>query len=146
MVTTYPSKVDRWLAIVLLAAVLVTAASAVTLLRAGEWAIALLMVGVWVGVALVAVPVSYALTPAELIVRAGLIRWRVPLDGIRRVYPTRNPLSSPAWSLDRLAVEYGASRVLLISPARKAEFLRDLEGRAGLERRGAELTRSRADG
>jgi hypothetical protein len=144
--STYPSKVDRWLAVVVLAGVLVSALAAVELLRAGEWGIALLMMGIWAGVALVAVPTSYTLTSTELIVRSGLIRWRLPLDGIRRVYPTRNPLSSPAWSLDRLAVEYGASRMLLISPARKTEFLQDLQVRAGLESRGVELARPRAGG
>lgn len=144
--TSYPSKVDFWLAAAILTAALATPFAAVELVRAGQWAVALLAVGVWVGVAFVTFPLSYTLTPTELIVRSGLIRWRVPLDGIRRVYPTRSPLSSPAWSLDRLAVEYGTSRRLFISPSRKAEFLQDLAERAGLERRGIELVSPGAGG
>src|SRR5690606_34291240 len=63
---------------------------------------------------------------------------------IEEVYPTRNPLSAPAWSLDRLAVRYrtGQRRGLaLISPARQDAFLSLLGERAGLRREGAELRR-----
>jgi hypothetical protein len=45
------------------------------------------------------------------------------------VVPTRNPLSSPALSLDRLRIEYGQGRAIMISPADKGPFLRALEER-----------------
>jgi hypothetical protein len=51
------------------------------------------------------------------------------------VVPTRNPLSSPALSLDRLHIRYGGSRMgIMISPVNKAVFLQDLAARVdGLE-------------
>jgi hypothetical protein len=48
-------------------------------------------------------PLNYEIASGELVARSGLMRWRVPLDAIQEVSPSRNPASAPAWSLDRLA-------------------------------------------
>ena len=64
-----------------------------------------------------------------LVIRSGPFKWRVPLGDIEWVRPSRNPLSSPATSLDRLQVRYG-KRSVLISPEDKAGFLRALVARA----------------
>jgi hypothetical protein len=40
------------------------------------------------------------------------------------VAPTRNPLLSPALSMDRLKVSYGKCKSILMSPADKEGFLR----------------------
>ncbi len=61
-------------------------------------------------------------------IRASFFRWRVPLAAIDSIEPTRNPLSSPACSLDRLLIRYGERRVM-ISPLDKAGFLRVLAAR-----------------
>lgn len=58
-----------------------------------------------------------------LTVRSGPFRWRVPLDAIDSVKPTRSPLSSPALSLDRLDIRYGKRRIM-VSPADKHGFLK----------------------
>lgn len=69
----------------------------------------------------------YILTGQELLVYCGPFRWRVSLESIQEIYPTRNPLSSPACSLDRLHIRYRESRFgILISPKDKAAFLHDL--------------------
>jgi hypothetical protein len=90
-------------------------------------------------------PLDYEITADELIARSGFMRWRVPLDSIEEVSPSRSAVSAPAWSLDRLRVEYlkgGASRSLYISPEDKAAFMRDLaDGAAGLELRGDRVVR-----
>ena len=92
------------------------------------------LLAVVVGVLALVFPVNYRLTETELVVRSGLLRWRIPFDAIQEVHPTSNPLSSPAWSLDRLHVSYrskgGEVHFLLISPENKRIFLRDLAGRA----------------
>ena len=44
----------------------------------------------------------YRITATELLVRSAFFRWRIPLVQIVEVFPTHNPLSSPALSLDRL--------------------------------------------
>jgi hypothetical protein len=69
----------------------------------------------------------YTLEPTRLLVRSGPFSWNVPLAGIHSITPTRNPLSSPALSLDRLCIEYGKHGSLMISPADKQGFLRELE-------------------
>ena len=90
-------------------------------------------------------PLDYEVTADELVARSGFMRWRVPLDSIEEVKPSRSAASAPAWSLDRLRVEYlkgGAPRSLHISPADKAAFLRDLaDGAPGLELRGDRVVR-----
>lgn len=69
----------------------------------------------------------YTLTEGKLIVQSGPFRWVIELDSITEVFPTRNPLSSPACSLDRLHIRYRPSRQgIMISPQDKAVFLQDL--------------------
>lgn len=77
----------------------------------------------------------YSFERDALVVRSGPFRWRVRLDSIEEVVPTRNPLSSPACSLDRLRIRYAGSRIgIMVSPESKGSFLRDLVARApGLE-------------
>ena len=104
----------------------------------------------WVGsiIALIwlfAYPVSYDLTPSALEVRSGLLfHKKILLSSIKEVYPTRNPLSAPAWSLDRLHVSYGehGEGFLLVSPENKAEFMIELAKRdAGLVMQGERVVR-----
>ena len=56
------------------------------------------------------------------------MRYKVPLAEVTAVRSTRNPLSSPALSLDRLEITYGRRRIM-ISPEDKARFLKELEAR-----------------
>jgi hypothetical protein len=90
-------------------------------------------------------PLEYEITETHIVARSGVMRWRVALDSIDEVSPSRNPASAPTWSLDRLRIDYrrdGATRALLIAPKDKQEFLRDLAGSvAGLELRGERVVR-----
>jgi hypothetical protein len=91
-------------------------------------------------------PLNYEITEAELVARCGLMRWRVPLATIEEASPSRSSLSAPAWSLDRVRIEYlkgGSPRTLLISPADKEAFMRDLaDATPGLELRGDRVVRN----
>jgi hypothetical protein len=86
--------------------------------------------------------VDYTLEGDALRIRASFFRWRVPLAAIDSVEPTRNPLSSPACSLDRLLIRYGARRIM-ISPEDKTVFLRALAARAPQLELGGERARRR---
>ena len=57
-----------------------------------------------------------------------LLVWWVKIDihSIKRIYKTNNPLSSPALSLDRIAIVYNTYDEVLISPKLKKEFVEDL--------------------
>ncbi|HEU4988637.1 MAG TPA: PH domain-containing protein [Gemmatimonadaceae bacterium] len=80
---------------------------------------------------------TYVLGADALVVRCAGMRWRVPYGEIRRVEYTSNPISSPALSLRRLAVSYGAAGWLLVSPTDRAAFVAALARRVpGLEVRG----------
>jgi hypothetical protein len=68
----------------------------------------------------------YVIGSTALDVRSGPFHWTVALHDIRSVQPTRDIRSGPALSFDRLRIEYGAGRVLLISPREKEAFLADL--------------------
>lgn len=138
---SYPSKKDVWLVGVAAAAVLLPFVQAVYICSRSDAREAWipLLVGVSIGAAtlLLAYPVCHDLTLLVLEVRSGaLYRKQIPLSAIQTVRPTRNPLSAPAWSLDRLRVSYemdGGEGFVLISPKDKIGFVRELAARdAGL--------------
>jgi hypothetical protein len=68
----------------------------------------------------------YEVGTRELKVVSGPFRWRIPLKDIYRVTPSRAWWSSPALSLDRLCIEYGNSKWILVSPVRREEFMEAL--------------------
>lgn len=146
--SVYPSRVDAWL-VVVLAITLVSCLYATALLLASGTAGDLLGAGLALAVLAVVlaliVPTRYTIRATELEVRGGVLRIRIPLERIRRVYPSRSWISSPALSLDRLAVEYGAGRfarpTVYISPVRRDAFLRELGTAAGLVPRGRSWVR-----
>jgi len=81
-----------------------------------------------------------------LLVRSGLLRYKIPLTEISEVRPSAEVRTSPAWSLDRLKVVYrtrsGFHQFLLISPRDRDGFLDELTRRANhLERDGSSLVR-----
>ena len=71
----------------------------------------------------------YIVGAAELRIVSGPFRWRVPLRDIRAVTPTHNPLSSPALSLDRLRIEYGRRKWIMVSPRDREAFVSELRRR-----------------
>jgi hypothetical protein len=146
--TRYPSKVDAWIVAILVGGflmgfVIILFVIVLPGLFAKAWWAAVLFLAIWGGVLSLIFPLYYEITPSTLLVRSGWIRREISLASISRVFPTNNPISSPAFSLDRLQVEYtqnNTPRVVLISPKDKSGFLRDLAERAGdLEMQGDQL-------
>ncbi len=83
-----------------------------------------------------------------LVIRFGVIRSRVKLGEIREVYPARNPIASPALSLNRFAICTGDGplKMTLISPADRDGFLAALVANSGLVREGDRLLQKQAPG
>lgn len=130
----FVSKVDGWLLAVLWGSALacLIAAGAVVM-NGGPGALltAVFIVGLGGALPLWFVgSTRYTFSGAELHVRCGPLQWRIPLTDVRSVTPTRNPLSSPALSLDRLRIDYGL-RSIMVSPLDKDGFLRELRARRG---------------
>ena len=124
----FKSKIDRWLLYLLIAVmvfeVVVMSAAAMQAdspLEATVLIIAALVIVGLLGSMLIGT--HYTVDGNILRIRCGPFRWQVPVDAIESVEPTRNPLSSPALSLDRLRLQYGKRRIL-VSPADKAGFLK----------------------
>lgn len=87
---------------------------------------AVLLVLVVVLIPWVCLSTYYVVEAKELKVRSGPFRWRIALEDIHRVSPTRAWWSSPALSLDRLCVKYGDGKWILLSPERREEFIEAL--------------------
>ncbi len=51
---------------------------------------------------------------------------KIPIQSIRKIYRTNNPLSSPALSLDRIAIVYNKFDEVLISPKEREKFINEL--------------------
>jgi hypothetical protein len=143
----YRSKVDWWVGLILLIPPAASIFTCVALALDGQ--MSALPVGV-VAVVFVAAlylglvfPLRYGVGDDELLVRFGMVTKRVPLADISEVCPTRNPLSSPALSLDRLRVQFGPGffNSVMISPAERDRFLDELAAKSGLTRDGDRLLR-----
>ena len=148
----YYSKKDWWLMLLVSVAILVPLALGLyNLLAPGGDAQAgrtQLIAGTSTGaiVLLLTYPLYYEITNSELIIRCGFVRKAIPLSSIEEVRPTKKPMSAPAWSLDRLRVDYWSGSKLsfaLISPEDKIGFMRDLtRSTVGLQMEGERVVRT----
>ena len=69
----------------------------------------------------------YIINGNDLIIKCGfMINMIVHIDQIKKVAKTHNPLSSPAASLDRLAIYYNKSGYVMVSPKDKMDFINQL--------------------
>ncbi|MFT3777151.1 MAG: PH domain-containing protein [Ottowia sp.] len=128
---TFPSKVDAWLAAVLLASALLVLAAVITgWPRQAAPAHAVLLVAVLaLGAGLplwVLAATGYRVGQDALVIRSGPFRWRIPLKDIHAVEPSRSWLSSPALSLDRLRIRHGRAGQVLVSPKDPRAFVQAL--------------------
>ena len=144
------SKKDGWLIAVVACAVIIPLALGLIFLFMGA---AYRTVGIALTIdaaitiaviLLLCYPLYYQVDSLQLIVRCGvLMNRRIPLASIDKVSPDRNPASAPAWSLDRLRIDYqnnGQPDSVLISPADKFAFMQDLMA-GGLKMEGDRLVR-----
>lgn len=128
------SKKDWWLVATALLAVLLPLilGAAFSVFKARGAGSLLIVIGIVIGgvLLLLTYPLYYCITSSELIVRCGvLMRRHIPLAAIDEVEPDGNLLGAPAWSLDRLRVDYrknGQRTFVLVSPDDKSAFMQEL--------------------
>ena len=131
----FNSKIDMWLLTLLLTGVAACLWGVARIWDADSallWPIAIVLA---IGVALpiwILASLRYYLSDRTLRVRCGPFKWLIKIDEIESVTPTNETKSSPAMSLDRLKIEYGEGRAVMISPEPRKEFLRQLEHRMKL--------------
>lgn len=134
----YRSKLDVWVLVIIGACLGALAIGMIAALAKGDAMHLAQRFFVTLGVAGLLVWIllgtHYTLTGSNLVVRAGPLSWTIAIDTITSVAPEggiSSMRSSPALSLDRIAIRYGNGRRLLVSPADKAAFIKDIAARGG---------------
>ncbi len=128
---TFKSKVDAWLVIVLAVStvVLIAGLAATLYSRPDPLAVVVMLAATSFFLLLVGsilLRTYYRVDGGMLTIVSGPLRRSVAIDQITSVERTRNPLSSPALSLDRLRIRYGDNKSVMISPADRDKFLNAL--------------------
>lgn len=137
---SFKSRIDLWVLIVLLtlvAAGLLGFAHVLALIQRGmagtRWpTIAVLSVLCAVGILVplwLLLTTRYRMSDEMLDIRSGPFHRSIPIRDIVDVSRSRSSSLSPALSSDRLKIDYGAGRYVIISPENKTAFLRSLEAR-----------------
>jgi len=127
---TYRTKTDFWLmGVIVCGLALPTVLILLFALRVGGLAL-------WMSFVICVLPLAsaawsyfsmkYKVTSTAIYISGGFFKRHVPLNEIKSVRNSRDPLASPAFSLDRLEIVYGANKRVLISPKDKNGFLRDI--------------------
>ncbi len=129
----FKSKIDTWLFWCMIFSVVMSIIAillATTVAPKFAWLITLisLPLGILLPIWLIK-STNYTLTTNELLIKSGPFNWKIALNNIISVTPTRNSLSSPALSLDRLAIKYDNDKTIMISPENQTLFLDELAKR-----------------
>lgn len=70
---------------------------------------------------------KYVIDGDELIIYGGVYKKRIKIAQITSLRPTKNPLSAPAMSLDRIEILFDPhSQITLVSPKDKEMFVKKL--------------------
>lgn len=131
MRTLYRSKTDLWLIALLAIAMIASVFGALVMLSTGTptaWVVAAFIIIVGVGLPLwLLLSTRYVLSHNQLRVISGPFSWYVPIARITAITATSSPASSPALSLDRLRIDYGVGKSIIISTRNKEQFVKDIE-------------------
>lgn len=121
---TYYSKHDLWLGILLLGTTGLGAAS--VLIDTGISIGSLVMIAIFAFTCWIWFGTYYKVDEDQLLVVSGPFRSRASISNITTIKPSRNPLSSPACSLDRIELR-GKGVYYLLSPRDKTAFIVHLQ-------------------
>lgn len=116
---TYRSKIDWWLILLILG---IFGYPIVEGILTNQYGLSITMISILFFMFWMFSKIKYIIEGTMLKV------WWVKIDihSIKRIYKTNNPLSSPALSLDRIAIVYNKYDEVLISPKLKKEFVDEL--------------------
>jgi hypothetical protein len=116
---TYRSKIDWWLILLILG---IFGYPIVEGIQTNQYGLSITMISILIVIFWMFSKIKYVIEGTMLKV------WWVKIDihSIKRIYKTNNPLSSPALSLDRIAIVYNKYDEVLISPKLKKEFVEKL--------------------
>jgi hypothetical protein len=119
----YKSKIDWQLGIAFLYPLFLGIVSIIE----GEWIGFLLVFGVFFFIWFSSKTTSYIIYEGELQVKCMfIVNQKIAISKIRKIEKTNSILSSPALSLDRIAIRYNKFDDVYISPKEKQAFINDL--------------------
>lgn len=125
MEKVYKSQIGLELAIPLI--VLFTILLILMLIQENSWIGILILLPIILFFAYLFLSTYYTIEGDGLIVKSGfLVKETIAISTIYRVSETRNPISSPAMSMDRLEIKYNKFDSVIISPKLKNEFVEHL--------------------
>jgi len=123
--TTYPTKIGLEL---ILPLIVVFGISSALLIYHEAWIGLIINMTAIVGICYVCLHTTYTIEGDVLSIKSPLILpINITIDSIKKIQESRDPMSSPAGSLDRLEIIYGETDRVLISPKCKKEFLQHLQ-------------------
>ncbi len=129
---TYKTRIDRWLIVVLLVPMLLVVGLGFYLYPSFPaealmcWGTLLFSASL---VAVIGFPCEYTLDTDHLLIRSGVIRYRIPYADITHVAKSNSLWSSPAWSLQRIKIDYGTRKFILVSPQDRDAFINALQSK-----------------
>ncbi|WDQ15391.1 PH domain-containing protein [Rhodopirellula sp. P2] len=128
----YPSAVDRWLLVLLLAPIFLAIAFAAYMLKEGRADEASTMILLAATIAAVTgvftIPCRYTLLDDALSIRCGLICYQIAYTDITEAVPSSTWTSGPAMSLKRVIVRT-TKREHILSPEERERFIEELMDR-----------------
>ena len=119
----FKSKKDLWLGLLLWISMLVGSIAAII---DGNSLVILIMFLSLLLVAVIWFGTAYYITDNMLEIQVGPFSNKIDIREIKSIEDSRNPLSSPALSLDRIKIIHGYSKVALISPKEKELFIKEM--------------------
>lgn len=120
---TYKSKIDWWLGLVLVYPIFRSIQSIIE----GEWYGYLGLLLTLLLIVFVSKTTRYIIAEYRLIVKCMfIVNDKIEISKIRKIEKTNSILSSPALSLDRIAVFYNKYDEVYISPKDKQAFVEEL--------------------
>lgn len=123
----FRSKINWVIAGIIVGGIVVSVWAAFSLLAepgVGARLILVMLVGIGVLMPLwLLLGTRYLVSNDELRIVSGPFRWIIPVSDIHGLAKTFDLVSSPALSLDRLRIDYGDGKSVLISPADESAFV-----------------------
>ena len=124
MAKTFRSKIDIRLLLIIVAVFTILS---IKVTNTQSWAIIITSAVVMLAMLGLILGLKYVISGDKLYIHYGIYFKRpIEIDKITKLSETRNPLSSPAASLDRIAIRYNSYDEVMISPKDKAEFIAEL--------------------
>ena len=120
----FKSTVDIWMAAIFICVPAIIVYGAIT---EPDIVIIVVIIALIVLLATLFFGTKYVIIGNELIVHGGITKTKINIAQIRSLRPSKNPLSAPAMSIDRIEITFDPDmQVTLVSPKDKKLFVKEL--------------------